>query len=520
MHIVVALLKALDALDEVIALIRASATVEDARAGLRDLLEIDDVQAGAILDMQLRRLAALERQKLVEEHAELEARITDYEDILATPARQRQIVGDELTDIVDRYGDDRRTRIDPFDGDMSNEDLIPVDDVVVTITRGGYAKRTRVDSYRSQKRGGKGVRGASLRGDDAVEHFFTTSTHHWLLFFTNLGRVYRAKAYQLPESARDAKGQHVANLLAFQPGEQIAQVLTLRDYQAADYLVLATKEGRVKKTRLPEYDSNRSGGLIAINLREVGEPPVEDDAPVAGERDELVGASLVGGGDDIVLVSRKGQSLRFSATDEALRPMGRSTSGVRGMKFRPGDELLAMVVVHALPEAAGEVEGDAAADDEGRRHLFVVFENGNAKRTDIAEYRVQGRAGYGIKVAADSERLGTLVGAVMVREGDEVLVVMERGKVVRSRVDDVGVRGRTTQGVRFARPDAGDSIIAITRNDETVVEAAIEEAADGVLDDADPANRAGGAAAPADGVPSEPDDSGDPAPGEPTGGEA
>jgi DNA gyrase subunit A len=517
MHIVVALLKALDALDEVIALIRASATVDDARAGLRDLLEIDDLQAGAILDMQLRRLAALERQKLVEEHAELEARILDYEDILATPARQRQIVGDELTEIVDRYGDERRTTVDPFDGDMSNEDLIPVDDVVVTITRGGYAKRTRVDSYRSQKRGGKGVRGASLRGDDAVEHFFTTSTHHWLLFFTNLGRVYRAKAYQLPESARDAKGQHVANLLAFQPGEQIAQVLTLRDYTQADYLVLATKEGRVKKTRLTEYDSNRSGGLIAINLRELGEAPAEDDAPVAGERDELVGASLVGPGDDIVLVSRKGQSLRFHATDEALRPMGRPASGVRGMKFRPGDELLAMVVVHALPEAVAGTEGDPAADEEGRRHLFVVFENGNAKRTEIAEYRVQGRAGYGIKVAADAEKLGNLVGAVMVRDGDEVMVVMEKGKVVRSRVDDVGVRGRTTQGVRFARPDAGDSIIAITRNDETVVEAEIEAEIAGDEASTDSAVRA---EAPADGVPSDPDDSGDPAPESPTGGEA
>ncbi len=510
MHIVVALLKALDALDEVIALIRGSATVDDARGGLMDLLEIDDVQAGAILDMQLRRLAALERQKLVEEHAELEARIIDYEDILASPQRQRTIIGEELAEIVERYGDDRRTTIDPFDGDMSNEDLIPVEDVVVTITRGGYAKRTRVDSYRSQKRGGKGVRGATLRGDDAVEHFFTTSTHHWLLFFTNLGRVYRAKAYQLPESARDAKGQHVANLLAFQPGEQIAQVLTLKDYEQAEHLVLATRRGRVKKTRLTEYDSNRSGGLIAINLRELGEASDDEDpAAAAGERDELVGASLVGSGDDIVLVSRKGQSLRFHATDEALRPMGRSTSGVTGMKFRGGDELLAMVVVHAIPvgEQSAVVEGEvveAAADEEGRRHLFVVFENGNAKRTDIAEYRVQGRAGLGIKVAADSEKLGNLVGAVMVRDGDEVMVVMEKGKVVRSRVDDVGVKGRTTQGVRFARPDSGDSIIAITRNDETVVEAEIEEevAAEGEAS----TDGVAPAGFPADGVPSDPND--------------
>lgn len=531
MHIVVALLKALDALDEVIALIRRSATVEVARDGLMELLEIDEIQAGAILDMQLRRLAALERQKLTDEHAELEARIADYEDILGSPARQRTIVSEELGEIVTKFGDDRRTTIDPFDGDMSNEDLIPVEDVVVTITRGGYAKRTRVDAYRSQKRGGKGVRGATLRGDDAVEHFFTTSTHHWLLFFTNLGRVYRAKAYQLPEAARDAKGQHVANLLAFQPGEQIAQVLTLKDYEQADYLVLATREGRVKKTRLTEFDSNRSGGLIAVRLRELGEAPEgDDDGPVtAAERDELVGASLVGAGDDIVLVSRQGQSLRFHATDDALRPMGRSTSGVTGMKFRGDDELLAMVVVHALPEAAADgAEGEAAADEQGRRHLFVVFENGNAKRTDIAEYRVQGRAGLGIKVAADSEKLGNLVGALMVKDGDEVMVVMEKGKVVRSRVDDVGVKGRTTQGVRFARPDAGDSIIAITRNDETVVLAEVEEA-EGADDAEGSVAGTGGSAAGAedavggpsggsDGVPSEDDDSS--ADDESTGGDA
>lgn len=526
MHIVVALLKALDALDEVIALIRRSATVDVAREGLMELLEIDEVQAGAILDMQLRRLAALERQKLTDEHAELEARILDYEDILATPSRQRTIVSEELAEIVDKYGDDRRTTIDPFDGDMSNEDLIPVEDVVVTITRGGYAKRTRVDAYRSQKRGGKGVRGATLRGDDAVEHFFTTSTHHWMLFFTNLGRVYRAKAYQLPEAARDAKGQHVANLLAFQPGEEIAQVLTLKDYEQAEHLVLATREGRVKKTRLTEYDSNRSGGLIAIRLRETGEAPEGEDAPATtGERDELVGASLVGAGDDIVLVSRQGQSLRFHATDDALRPMGRSTSGVTGMKFRGDDELLAMVVVHALPQAAEGVESDAAADDEGRRHLFVVFENGNAKRTDIAEYRVQGRGGLGIKVAADSEKLGNLVGALMVKDGDEVMVVMEKGKVVRSRVDDVGVKGRTTQGVRFARPDAGDSIIAITRNDETVVLAEVEEADDAAGSAAGADGSAAGAddvlddpTGGSDGVPSDDDDSS--ADDDSTGGDA
>ncbi len=512
MHIVVALLKALDALDEVIALIRASATVDDARVGLMELLEIDELQAGAILDMQLRRLAALERQKLVDEHAELASKILDYEDILASPDRQRQIVGTELTEIVDKYGDERRTQVIPFDGDMSMEDLIPVEDVVVTITRGGYAKRTRVDQYRSQKRGGKGVRGASLRQDDVVEHFFTTSTHHWMLFFTNLGRVYRAKAYELPEAARDAKGQHVANLLAFQPGEQIAQVLTLKDYEQADYLVLATREGRVKKTRLTEYDSNRTGGLIAINLRATeGDSDAgagfeaDDDAPVVlGGRDELVGAGLLGGDDDLLLVSRKGQSLRFTASDAALRPMGRATSGVRGMSFRDGDELMAMAVVHHVDSGT---DGDEVVADNGRQHVFVVFEGGNAKRTHISEYRVQGRGGLGIKVAASAEKLGNLVGALMVRDGDEVMVVMEKGKIVRSTVDDVGVKGRNTQGVRFAKPDAGDAIIAITRNDETTVDVPDEDDPVDSPADAPETGTPGDDVPAADGVPSSQDDS-------------
>ena len=439
-HILRGYLKALDALDEVIALIRASATVEVARDGLIELLEIDEIQATAILNMQLRRLAALERQKIIDRFEELQALIEDYNAILASPERQRTIVSEELGAIAERYGDDRRTRIDPFFGDMSMEDLIPQEEVVVTITRGGYAKRTRVDQYRSQRRGGKGVRGAQLRGEDVVDHFFTTTTHDWLLFFTNLGRVYRAKAYELPEAGRDAKGQHVANLLAFQPNEEIAQVLDIKNYEQSPYLVLATRRGLVKKTRLTEYDSPRTGGLIAINLR-------EDDE---GAGDELVSARLVSAEDDLLLVSRKGQSVRFTATDEALRPMGRATSGVTGMKFRAGDHLLAMDVVEA-----GETPD-----------VFVVFENGLAKRTPVAQYRLQGRGGLGIKVAKVSEKGGDLVGALTVTEGDEVLVVMEKGKIVRSRVDEVRTTGRDTSGVKFAAPDAGDAIIAVAKNPE------------------------------------------------------
>ncbi|GAA2245158.1 DNA gyrase subunit A [Promicromonospora sukumoe] len=437
-HIYEGYLKALDALDEVIALIRRSPDVDEARTGLMDLLTIDEQQANAILSMQLRRLAALERQKILDEHAKLRAEIEDYLDILAKPERQRLIVGEELDEVTDRWGDERRTTILPYDGDMSMEDLIPEEDVVVTITRGGYAKRTRTDNYRSQKRGGKGVRGTQLREDDIVDHFFTTTTHHWMLFFTNLGRVYRAKGYELPEGGRDAKGQHVANLLAFQPGEKIAQVLDIPDYEAAEYLVLATRRGLVKKTRLSEYNSPRSGGLIAINLRE--------DAD--GAADELVSARLVNADDDLILVSRKGQSIRFHADDESIRPLGRATSGVTGMKFREEDELLSADVV---------IDG---AD------LFVVTEGGFAKRTRISEYRIQGRGGLGIKVANLVEARGDLVGALVTHTDDEVLVIMERGKIVRSAVAEVNLTGRNTQGVTFAKPDKGDRIIAVARNAE------------------------------------------------------
>jgi len=433
-HILRALLKALDMLDEVIALIRASTTTEAAREGLMELLDIDADQARAILDMQLRRLAALERQKLQDRHAELEALIAEYNAILASEERQREIISSELAEIVAKHGDDRRTHIlMGFDGDMSIEDLIPEEEVVVTITRGGYVKRTRSDNYRSQQRGGKGVKGAQLRGDDVVEHFFVTTTHHWLLFFTNLGRVYRAKAYELAEAGRDAKGQHVANLLAFQPDEHIAQVLDLRDYAQAPYLVLATKSGLVKKTRLEDYDTNRSAGVIAINLR---------------DEDELVSAQLVSETDDLLLVSRKGQSIRFTATDEALRPMGRATSGVTGMKFREDDELLAADVV------------------KDGSYVFVVTEGGYAKRTAVEEYRLQGRGGLGIKVAKLAEERGDLVGALIVQDEDEVLVVMEGGKIVRSAVAGVPAKGRDTMGVIFAKPDKNDRIIEVARNSE------------------------------------------------------
>ncbi|MGT2425688.1 DNA gyrase subunit A [Amnibacterium kyonggiense] len=330
-HILRGYLKALDMLDEVIALIRRSPTPDDARTGLIDLLDVDEVQANAILSLQLRRLAALERQRIIDQAAELERLIADYKDILAKVPRQRAIVAEELTEIVDRFGDERRTQIlAGYDGEMSIEDLIPEEEVVVTVTRGGYIKRTRSDQYRSQRRGGRGVRGAQLRADDIVDHLFITSTHHWLLVFTNAGRVYRVKTYEVQEGARDAKGQHIANLLAMQPDEKVAQILDIRDYTVAPYLVLATRGGLMKKTALAEYDTNRSGGIIAINLR---------------EDDELIQALLVEESSDLLLVSKKGMSLRFTASDDVLRPMGRSTSGVIGMHFRDDDQLLAARVV-------------------------------------------------------------------------------------------------------------------------------------------------------------------------------
>ena len=433
-HILRGLLKALDALDEVIALIRRSPTSDEARSGLMEFLQIDEAQAQAILNMQLRRLAALERQKIQDRHDELMRMIAEYNAIIASETRQREIISEELGEIVNRYGDERRTQIMyGYNGDMSMEDLIPEEEVVVTITRGGYIKRTRSDQYRSQHRGGKGIKGASLRGDDVVEHFFVTTTHSWILFFTNLGRVYRAKGYELQEAGRDAKGQHIANLLEFQGGEHIAQVMELKSYKDAEYLVLATRGGMVKKSRLSDYDTNRTAGLIAINLR---------------EGDEVVSAFTVSDKDDILLVSRNGMSLRFHADDASLRPMGRSTSGVTGMKFREGDELISANVV---------TEGS---------FVFVVTEGGYAKRTSVDEYRVQGRNGFGIKVAKLVEDRGALVGGLIVDEEDEVLVVMASGKVVRSNVNEVPAKGRDTMGVIFAKPGKGDSIIGVARNQD------------------------------------------------------
>lgn len=441
LHILEGYLRALDALDEVIALIRRSPTVDEARLGLMGLLDVDEVQADAILALQLRRLAAMERQKILDEHAEITRMVEELQGILDSPSRQREIISEELAEITDRFGDDRVTEIMPYGPEISIESLVPKEDVVVTISKDGFAKRTKLDSYRSQRRGGKGVRGTSLRGDDEVSHFLVTNTHDWLLFFTDMGQVYRTKAYELPEGGRDARGGHVANQLAFRPGEQITQVMRLQDYDAADYLVLATKRGMVKKTRLQDYNSPRQAGVIAVNLR-------EDDE---GVPDELVSAQLVNEGDDLILVSKQGQSLRFHANNEALRPMGRTTSGVRGMNLADDDELLTMETVREDAD------------------LLVVTEGGYAKRTPLSDYRVQGRAGKGIKVADLDLRRGGLVGALVTEPEEEVMAIMESGKVIRVSVADVRPTGRTTKGVILTRTNDEDRVMAIARNTDNDV---------------------------------------------------
>ncbi len=437
-HILKGYLKALDALDAVIALIRASKTPEEARTGLMKLLDVDEIQANAILDMQLRRIAALERQKINDEYEGLMADIIELNAILASEAKQREIIKTELSDLIAKYGDERRTQLVASEGDFSAEDLIPDHDVVVTITRGGYSKRTSADLYKSQRRGGRGVKGAALKQDDVVDHFFVASTHDWLLFFTNQGRVYRAKVHELPDAGRDARGQHVANLMAFKPDEQIAQVLSFKDYNAAPFLVLATKNGLVKKTPLSEYDSPRTGGLIAISLK---------------PGDEVVSASLVRNGDELLLVSKKAMSLRFTTDDESLRSMGRSTSGVIGMKFREGDELLTMSRVDAETSVGAFV--------------FTATDGGYGKKTPIDEYRLQGRGGIGIKAAKiDEESRGTLVSALVLVDSDEILAITSAGTVMRTPAAEVRQTGRDSMGVRLVNLDEGATLLSVTRNSE------------------------------------------------------
>ena len=439
-HVLRAYAAALARLDDVIALIRAAESAEAARAGLMELLGVDEVQATAVLNLQLRRLAQLETQALLDELAEREAEIADLRAVLDDPARQRRILAEELADLTEKYGDARRTRFVADEGDVDAEDLIAREDVVVTVTRSGYAKRTKVDAYRQQRRGGKGVQGASQRTDDIVEHFFVTSTHTWLLFFTDRGRVYRCRAHALPEGARNARGQHVANVLAMLPEETISQVLVVPDYGGDAHLAVATRRGLVKKTPLADFDSPRSGGLIAVNLR---------------AEDALIGAALVEQGDDILLVSRNAQSIRFSAGDDQLRPMGRATSGVIGMRFTGDDELLSMSVVR----------GDGGS-------LLTATEGGFAKRTRLSAYARQGRGGMGVLTHRVVSTRGRLVAALVVQEGDQLFAITSGGGVIRTRVDSTSLRdlSRQSMGVRLIDLPAGDTLLGVARNAESTAE--------------------------------------------------
>jgi len=431
-HILSALLKALDKLDEVIALIRKSKTVEDAKAGLQKLLKIDEIQATAILDMQLRKLAALERQKITDEYEELMKSIKDYKDILSKPERQRKIIADELNEIATKYGDDRKTKFVADEGDKSAEDFIKAEDVVVTISRGGYVKRTRSDLYRAQKRGGKGIKGAALREDDVIEHFFVASTHDWLLVFSDRGRVYRTKVHELPDKGRDAKGQHVANLLSFQPEEKIAAVLSIKNYEQAPYLLLATAKGMIKKSPLSEYDSTRSGGIIGINLK---------------PNDRVISAQLVSKKNDVILVSKKGFSVRCSVAEDSLKSAGRATTGVIGIRFKnKTDELLSMSVV------------------EPKSFLVTATDAGFAKRTQESEWVSKGRGTQGVRAMRISEdSRGSLVGAFIAQETDELFAIASNGVVLRTQVKEIRATGRDTMGVSMMKVPKGVKVVAVTK---------------------------------------------------------
>lgn len=431
-HILIGLLKAIDRIDEVIALIRASESASVAQAGLIKLLDIDEIQAQAILDMQLRKLAALERNELQSQHDKLMAEIADYQDILANETRQRSIVSEELAEIVNKFGDERRTTIVADENDVTHEDLIAVEPIVVTLSADGYIKRTKAALYRSQKRGGRGVKGAALKQDDVVTNFFVTTTHHWILFFTDRGRVFRVKAYELTDTGRDARGQHVANLLSLAPEEHVVEVLDLRDYEQAKYLILATRNGVVKKSRLTDYDSSRSTGLVAITLR---------------DEDGVVSAQLVNDEDDLLLVSKMGYSVRCHANDATLRPMGRTAGGVIGIRFKTDDDYLLKMEV-ATPDS----------------FVVTVTEGGWAKRTSIEEWNAKGRGTQGVRAMRLVEKRGGLAGALICAAEDEIFAIASNGVVIRTRVDEIRAAGRDTMGVSFMKVGDDDQVVAVARS--------------------------------------------------------
>lgn len=429
-HVLEGLLIALDHIDEIITLIRNSPSADEAKGSLMSTFELSEIQAQAILDMQLRRLAALERQRIQDEYDELAVKIADYRDILANPARIRAIIVEELTEIREKFADGRRTAIVPFDGDIDVEDLIPQHDVAITLTRGGYLKRTRLDEFKSQHRGGRGVRGADMKDDDVLTTLKSCSSHDYLLFFTNQGRVYRVKAYQVPERARNAKGVYVANVpgLALEPDETIASILALKEFTDDWFLIFATKKGVVKRTPLTAYDSPRSV-LIAIGLR---------------DGDELLGVQSSRGDDDVILVSSNAKAIRFH--ESQARSMGRSAGGVRGMKMVGDAEVVSMAVV----------------ENEVDHYLMVIAESGKGKRTPIVDYPLKNRGGQGVITMNLTEEHGKVVRGRVVTLSDEVLALTDAGVIIRMSVIDVGATGRNTQGVWVMRPDDGTKVVDLT----------------------------------------------------------
>jgi DNA gyrase subunit A len=428
-HVLEGYLKALDQLDAVIALIRGSSDVDEARTGLREQFELSEIQAQAILDLRLQRLTALGRKEVQDEFIDLQERIAELRAILGDPARIDGVIRDELLEIKEIYGrnDDRRTEVVAAEEELELEDLIAEEDMVIAITRSGYIKRLPVTTYREQRRGGIGVMGMELKDEDYIEHLFVASTHDYILFFTSRGKVYRLKVHELPLGTRQGKGRAITNFLPCEPGEMTRAVIATRDFNEAEYLVAATKKGIVKKTRFEEYNTPlKADGIIAINLR---------------KDDELIGVVHTDGDDDLLMVSRKGQAIRFHERD--ARPMGRATGGVRGMNLRKDDEVIAV---------------NRAANDAD---LLVVTKNGFGKRTRIDEYPVKGRGGLGVKTVQLTEAKGQLAGARVVRDGYQVMLISTGGTVIKLPVDDIRQMGRATQGVIVMRLREGERVSAL-----------------------------------------------------------
>jgi DNA gyrase subunit A len=438
-HILEGYLKALDNLDAVIALIRAAADTEEARTGLMEQFELSEVQAQAILDLRLARLTGLARREIEDEFKDLQERIGELRAILGDPDKVDGVIKEELSELVAAYAKDdtRRTEIVAAEEELELEDLIAEEDMVIAITRSGYVKRLPVSAYREQRRGGIGVMGMDLKEDDYIEHLFVASTHDYLLFFTSVGKVYRLKVHELPLGTRQSKGRAIVNLLPFSQEEQVRAVIATRDFKEAEYLVLATRNGMVKKTKFEEYNTPlRADGIIAIKLR---------------DGDSLVDVLHSSGNDDIILVSRKGQAIRFR--EDQARPMGRATSGVKGMGLRKGDEVISATIAH----------------DE--LDILVVTDQGYGKRTRVSEYPVKGRGGLGVKTVQLTKARGQLAGAVAVREGEQLMLISTGGTVIKMAVKDIKRLGRSTQGVIVMRLRKSELVSSIARVAEADAEA-------------------------------------------------